>query len=56
MCQRRSNDGEFKTVTNIRDASFNGSEENFNTFLLVGFIFFRSRCKLFPRFVRFSSR
>ena len=56
MRERTSDDGKFKTFTDIRDAAFDSLPQNFGTFFFVSFVFGGSRCERFPRFVWFSSR
>jgi len=55
VSQRRSDDGEFDAVSDVGDASFDGSPEDFDAFFLVGFVFFGAGGQFFPGFVGFSS-
>jgi hypothetical protein len=54
--QRRSDDREFYTVTNIRNTTFYSTPKTFNTFLFVCFVFFCAWCELFPRFIWLPTR
>mmetsp|Transcript_25194 Transcript_25194/g.52395 ORF Transcript_25194/g.52395 Transcript_25194/m.52395 type:complete len:206 (+) Transcript_25194:203-820(+) len=53
--QGGTNNGEFQSIPNIGNGTFDGLEQHFDTFLFVFFVFFSSGCKLFPGFVRFST-